>query len=545
MFHCITAIELNQVDEDGETILYSASQMGYKDLVRTLIGHKEIDVNKPAVVGKTALYISSERGHGKVVDELLRHQNIDVNKADSAGISPLQVAIKNGHHKIVQYLIKHKKMEPNQADYNDITALMDAARKGDLKIIREVLSHPQLDANKGTWEGMTALFFACELGKTEVVKLLLRCPQTNTVLLNEFGKTALQSATINFNEIRDAFQDRPGLLRMGHTCCSQDVKKGLQIAAQGGDNKTVKNFLLCPGIIINEGYPSGLTPLYLAARANHIQVIDTLLRFPQIEVNADVNGENALLIATEYGFTNVVELLLSHQQIDINLTKRGNQGSALFLASKMGYVSIVKMLLFQPQIDVNLKYGGKSALSVASEEGWMDVVILLLQCPKTNVDGFDNTILDSSANPTVTEILPQHKSCCLNENEGLILAAKTDDYRAIRGLAQCPDADINYDGTGKTPLYIASLMGHAKTVDAILKQQKTKPNKGRTTDGKSPFSIASEKGYSNIMALFLKNDNADVNKGWDYDRWPTLEDSTDRVNFAYDLEKKGKKSIQP
>ena len=114
----------------------------------------------------------------------------------------------------------------------------------------------------------------------------------------------------------------------------------------------------------------------------------------------------------------------------------------------------------------------------------------------------------------------------MNENEGLIDAAKTDDYRAIRGLAQCPDADINYDGTGKTPLYIASLMGQAKTVDAILKQQKTKPNKGRIEDAKSPFSIASEKGYSNIMALFLKQDNNDVNKGWDFDKWQTLEYST-------------------
>ena len=127
----------------------------------------------------------------------------------------------------------------------------------------------------------------------------------------------------------------------------------------------------------------------------------------------------------------------------------------------------------------------------------------------------------------------QYKSCCLNENEGLMEAAKTDDFRAIRGLAQCPDADVNYDGAGKTPLYIASLMGHTKAVDAFLQEQKTIPNKGRAKDDKSPFSIASEKGYSDIMAAFIKHDNMDVNKGWDYDRWSTLENSNVKDKIVY------------
>ena len=101
----------------------------------------------------------------------------------------------------------------------------------------------------------------------------------------------------------------------------------------------------------------------------------------------------------------------------------------------------------------------------------------------------DEKVWKNDTNQTleVIETQSQYKSCCLNENEGFMDAALTDNYRAIKGLAQCPDADINYDGTRKTPLYIASFMGHAKTVDTILKQQKTKPNKGRTKDGKSPF----------------------------------------------------------
>ena len=61
-------MEINQIDEHGKTVLYRAAQVGNAYFVMGIIGHKGIDVNKPAGDGKTALYISSEKGHAKVVD---------------------------------------------------------------------------------------------------------------------------------------------------------------------------------------------------------------------------------------------------------------------------------------------------------------------------------------------------------------------------------------------------------------------------------------------------------------------------------------------
>ena len=89
-------------------------------------------------------------------------------------------------------------------------------------------------------------------------------------------------------------------------------------------------------------------------------------------------------------------------------------------------------------------------------------------------------------------------TCCVNVNEGLIIAAITGDHRAIRGLGQCPNADINtIDAKGRTPLYLASLLGHAKATEEILNQENVSFNKGREIDGLTPFSVRFFNGCGN------------------------------------------------
>ena len=72
-----------------------------------------------------------------------------------------------------------------------------------------------------------------------------------------------------------------------------------------------------------------------------------------------------------------------------------------------------------------------------------------------------------------------------------------DNHRAMRGLAQCPEADLmTVDRRGRTPLYIASLKGHVEVVRVLLdKLLNIDVDEGRDRDGATPFSIASEKGH--------------------------------------------------
>ena len=85
------------------------------------------------------------------------------------------------------------------------------------------------------------------------------------------------------------------------------------------------------------------------------------------------------------------------------------------------------------------------------------------------------------------------------------------------------NADINtVDAKGRTPLYLASWLGHAKATEEILKHKSISLHKGKGLDGLTPFSIASQKGHKKVVSLLAnhsyQNDN-NFNSSWLSDNW--------------------------
>ena len=94
--------------------------------------------------------------------------------------------------------------------------------------------------------------------RMEVLELLLRCPSIDIAHRDMDDKTALDYAKDQKRtDIIKAFEDRKSYKKQGHTCCSNEVRKGLQIAAEDGDLTMVKAFLICPDIHLNNGYEYG------------------------------------------------------------------------------------------------------------------------------------------------------------------------------------------------------------------------------------------------------------------------------------------------
>ena len=202
----------------------------------------------------------------------------------------------------------------------------------------------------------------------------------------------------------------------------------------------------------------------MTAMKNHIHVAGLLLSDSRCEVNVIVNGGNALGIAALRGHTKIVWLLLSHRDIDANQIDKRNRKTALHLASENGHLEIVRALLLSPQIFVNeVEFYGKSALQEASLGGYTRVVKLLLRCPKTMVSvshygGYDDIKEIFDLKRTLSQM---RATCCLDINRVLLKTAMEGDFRAVRGLLQCPDSEINVvDERGRTPLYLATLRGH-------------------------------------------------------------------------------------
>ena len=99
------------------------------------------------------------------------------------------------------------------------------------------------------------------------------------------------------------------------------------------------------------------------------------------------------------------------------------------------------------------------------------IVKLLLRCPKAEIKTehtYESEIMDYiDLRQTVQESNP---TCCLKVNLSLLGAAGEGDYRALRGLLQCPGSKSNINTVNikcQSPLYIASMMGHIQAVNDL------------------------------------------------------------------------------
>ena len=91
--------------------------------------------------------------------------------------------------------------------------------------------------------------------------------------------------------------------------------------------------------------------------------------------------------AANRGNLTVVENMLKCSNVDVNIVTVGEgQRTPLYVASTSGYTKIVRALLQDSRTDVNSVENGATALIGASHYGQLEVVKLLLRCPKTNIE---------------------------------------------------------------------------------------------------------------------------------------------------------------
>ncbi len=216
--------------------------------------------------GNPALYEAADRGHRKIVEMLLA-KGADVNAVNQNGETALHTAAVNGFLAMVQLLLDH------QADWRIVdfrklggwdggcTPLQRAALLGQVEVTKELLGRGA-DVNQRNPLGLTALHAAARSASAQVVKLLLE-KGADPNLVATLKKQPQAGEDSNLQQLSPQQQEPwstpllTAVVRFNTAAASALLEGGAKPDLYG---------------------PGEQTPLLVAARLSHTNLIGSLLR---------------------------------------------------------------------------------------------------------------------------------------------------------------------------------------------------------------------------------------------------------------------------
>ena len=158
-------VDVNVQNKDGETALMRASvncsHHNHVTIMKLLLEHPSIDVNKEDRIGRTALIHAIQKGNIKAVKILLGDRRVDMN----CTIPPLTMAVAGKHPDIFKLILTNQRVDVNQT-YQSMTALMIASGKSDVEAAKLLLNDPRVEVNLVNCKGWSALLLAIKDRKT-------------------------------------------------------------------------------------------------------------------------------------------------------------------------------------------------------------------------------------------------------------------------------------------------------------------------------------------------------------------------------------------
>ncbi|KAG8376471.1 hypothetical protein BUALT_Bualt09G0067000 [Buddleja alternifolia] len=192
----IRAVVVNEVNELGETALFTAAEKGYIDIVKELLPYTTNEgIRTKNRSGFDPLHIAASQGRHDIVQLLLEHDPTLSKTVGQSNATPLVSAATKGHLAVVEELLSKDSSLLEISRSNGKNALHLSARQGHVGIVKALLDKdPQL-ARRTDKKGQTALHMAVKGLSSAVVKLLLRADPAIVMLPDKFGNTALHIAT--------------------------------------------------------------------------------------------------------------------------------------------------------------------------------------------------------------------------------------------------------------------------------------------------------------------------------------------------------------
>ncbi|KAH0335580.1 ankyrin, partial [Aureobasidium melanogenum] len=552
-FSSVTDFENPCLNGHKPTQTFVIAKLG---LIDAFEEHSGLDWNYNNIKGEAPIHVAAFADNLEIVKRLIGEKEVDVNHQADTTFGPLLAACVNGHKEVVEYLLSLDGVEVNcRSDFGK-TPLIAAAKAGNHDLCRLLLEKGGALVNFKALDDDTALIIAAEHGHLSTAQALLR-KGADPNIIGDYERTALLSAAVcrdgQFQEIIQL------LLRAEANVDAQDFdgKTALHMAAQAGDLSLVR-LLISKKAKINVKNNEGRSALDFACRENHLKVIEYILKnggicepdatgrtelheiiggdgkcdastiklfvSKGVKVNAtDNDGISALHLATKRGDQAILQALVdAGAGIDI---KSAAGQTLLHEAAIRGSVDVVRNVL-EYGVDIEARNNDNMtflAVACAEREGSDDVVRLLLAA------GADISVVDRWGWTPLHELADRSRTAAakllletgkadltLRTQQGYAVldnAASEGDYELVRELLRRGASAQSVPGS-ESALHCAVRAekdDNLYAVAELLLDEGCDVN-GKNHNGCTPLHtyLSNKRGKENVVRLFLSR-GADIN----------------------------------
>ena len=278
------SIDLNDVDEYGNTPLHIAARDGKKKVVKTILEQNEALANVPGENGYLPIQLAVMGDQPTVVELLGRHCDAKGIR-DRAGYTLLHLAAKHNCAKAAKQLLcdDHR---PDTQDQDGYCPIHVAALNGSTAVIQIFLQYDiGMIALQGA-NGSTVLHCAAKEAQVDVVELICNTyPGAISInAVNDLGETPLHSASISTTPSVEVIRS---LCKFGAEGAISNYFKDIPLhsAIMKDDEETARALLSANPKLVDMAGASGEVPLHWAVKKSSSKMIDVLC-----EANCDVNA---------------------------------------------------------------------------------------------------------------------------------------------------------------------------------------------------------------------------------------------------------------